>query len=163
MRKRGSPMLRVCILYAPDESGLKRLAESLLKAFDHKKFSLTVKTAAKATIADVTAAQAVIFGCRSQGGLAIHPDFAEFVRAFKGVNLSGRSAAIFMEKDTATYLEFASALKDTDIALFDEPFLISKNLNQAECEAWVKRFIIFIEEHDYEKRLWSGQGYPQGA
>lgn len=146
-------MLRVCILYAPDEIGLRRLAESLQKAFDHKKFILTVKGAAKANMADITAAQAVIFGCRGLGSLAIHPDFAEFVRAFSGVNLSGRSAAIFMEKDTATYLEFAAALKDTDIALFDEPLLVTKTINQAELEAWVKRFIIFIEEHDYERKL----------
>jgi flavodoxin len=141
-------MIQLLILYAPEQSALKKCAESLQKAFDKKIFRTIVRSAAKSHLPDIASAQAVILGCRAQDGAPVHADFAEMVRSFSGVNLAGRCAGFFGEKGSATAGEFASALADSDIVIYGEPLVLDeKGFDAQKMKRWTAQFSTFVRKN----------------
>lgn len=144
-------MTRIIILYAPDDPAMRKISDQVQKAFDKKQYHITIKNAQRSSIAEIAASQAVIFGSRGNSAVPIHSDYQELVRAFSGVNLAGKSAAIVMEKETETFMEFSAVLKDSEISIFDEPlFLTVQHSENTEIARWVKKYCAFIKEHAYE-------------
>src|SRR5208337_4185034 len=113
-------MYNVLILWAPDTAENRKLVDSVARALEMSKVSLLVRGAAEATIADVNAADIVIFGAQKTHTTDAPAEFSEFLRIFKGITLAGRTAGFFSmgaEKATA---RLRKALKDTEISQSDD-------------------------------------------
>jgi flavodoxin len=141
-------MIKILILYAPQDSGMKKFVDALQKAFPGKEFMVSVKSSSKAQIPDIAAADAAIFGSKGNSAISIHTDYKELLRAFGGVNLSGRSVGFFIEKDTSTFEDFSNALKESDIAIFEEPLIYQeRGLDFKQLKRWISQFILFVRRN----------------
>jgi flavodoxin len=141
-------MIKVVILYAPQDAAVKKFADSVQKAFDKKSFKVTVTGAGKAHIPNIAAAEAVILGSRTENGADMHEDFSELLRAFSGVNFAGRCAAFFAEKGSGTATVFAEALADSEISLFPEPLTFQeKIIDSQKIKRWVSQFSSYIRKN----------------
>jgi flavodoxin len=144
-------MIKVVILYAPQDPAVKRFAETVQKAFDKKTFKVTVKSASQSQMPDITAADAVILGSKADDGTAVHSDFSELMRAFTGVNLSGRCAAFFGSQGTKTAHKFADALADSDISVFESPLVFQEKGAEAQkIKRWAAQFAAYIRKKLHE-------------
>ena len=76
---------------------------------------LVVKRAAEATIADITAADIVVFGAQKTAPAEVPAEFSEFLRIFKGITLAGRTAGFFSMGTEKATSRLRKALKDTEI------------------------------------------------
>ncbi len=149
--RRGARMIKVVILYAPQDAVVKKFADCVQKAFDRKSFKVTVMGAGKAHIPDIAAVDAVILGSRSENGVDIHADFSELRRAFSGVNFAGRCAAFFADKGSDTAGELTASLADSEIAVFTEPLAYQdKEADAQKIKHWVTQFSSFIRKNLHE-------------
>jgi flavodoxin len=141
-------MITMLILYAPESPALKKCAESLRKAFDRKIFKVTASSAAKSHLSDIAGVKAVILGSWAEDGSPVHTDFAEFIRAFSGVNLSGRCAAFFGEKGSDTAADFTAALADSGISIFKEALVLQeKGCDTQKMKQWAGQYSSYIRKN----------------
>ena len=142
-------MYNVVVLWAPDSADNRRIVEAVGRAFEQMKVALIVKTAGEATIADVTAADIVVFGAQKVGSADAPAEFADFMRIFKGITLAGRTAGLFsMGQDKAT-ARLRKALKETEIAMADDDPLFSDGKPAASVTDWAQRLVAVHQElHD---------------
>ena len=141
-------MYNVLVLWAPDTAENRKLVEAVARALEQPNVSLLVKTAAEATVADVTAADIVVFGAQKTGAADVPAEFSEFLRIFKGITLAGRTAGFFsmgMEKATA---RLRKALKDTEITQSEEDPLLTdqKPGNPAPVLEWSQKLVAAHQE-----------------
>jgi hypothetical protein len=116
-------MFRAAVIYAPAGQPMQSLAERVAAALDRRRFAVTLKPAAQAAIPDLSASDLLLLGAAPKGKAAVHPDFAELLRALAGINLAGRVAGLFTPAGEATLRALKRALKDTDIRLEPENLL----------------------------------------
>jgi flavodoxin len=144
-------MIKVVILYAPQDAAVKKFADCVQKAFDKKSFKVAALSAGKAHIPDIAAVDAVILGSCSESVADVHEDFAELLRAFSGVNFAGRCAAFFTDKGSDAAGEFSSALVDSEISIFAEPLAYQeKEADAQKVKRWVAQFMSFIRKNIHE-------------
>ena len=139
-------MYSVLILWAPDSIENRKNVDLITHAFEPMKITPVVKTAAESTIADVNNAEIVVFGAQKNGASDLPPDYAEYLRVFKGITLAGRTAGFFSlgtEKATA---RLRKALKDTEIAQFDDEPVLADQKQGTEMADWTRRLITFHKE-----------------
>ena len=141
-------MYNVLILWAPDTAENRKLVDSVARALEMSKVTLLVKGAAEATIADVNAADIVIFGAQKTNTTDAPAEFSEFLRIFKGITLAGRTAGFFSmgaEKATA---RLRKALKDTEISQSEEDplFVDQKPGTPASVLEWSQKLIAVHQE-----------------
>jgi flavodoxin len=113
-------MYNVVVLWAPDSADNRRIVETVARALEQTKVALRLKNASEATIADLTAADIVVFGSQKAPAGDVPAEFAELLRIFRGITLAGRTAGFFsMGSDKATG-RLRKALKETEIAQSDD-------------------------------------------
>ncbi|MGO9308689.1 MAG: hypothetical protein ACLQDL_06675, partial [Spirochaetia bacterium] len=88
-------MYNVLVLWAPDTAENRKLVEAVAKALEQGKVTLVVKSAQEATIAQVNAADIVVFGVQKTASAEVPLEFTELLRIFKGISLAGRTAGFF--------------------------------------------------------------------
>ncbi len=133
-------MYSVLILWAPDTTENRRIVDAVSRVFDELKVSPRVKHAKEATVADVTAADIILFGAEKTGPGELPPDYAEWLRVLRGITLAGRTAGLFslgVEKATA---RLRRALKETEVSLGEEDPVFSDS-KQAEMADWARRLV----------------------
>jgi flavodoxin len=113
-------MYNVLIVWAPDTAENRKLVETVARSLDQAKVSLLVKGAAEATIADVSAADIVVFGAQKTSTNDVPAEFSEFLRIFKGITLAGRTAGFFSMGSEKATARLRKALKDTEILQSDD-------------------------------------------
>jgi flavodoxin len=118
-------MFRAAVIYAPSGQPMKSLAERVAAALDRRRFAVTLKPAAQATIPDLSASDLLLLGAAPEGKAAVHSEFAELLRALAGINLAGRVAGLFTSAGEATLQALKKALKDTDVLLAPENLLLA--------------------------------------
>ncbi len=133
-------MYSVLILWAPDSSENRRIVDAVTRAFEELKMSPRAKTAAQATVADITASDILLFGVEKTGSAELPPDFAECLRVFKGISLAGRTAGLFSIGGERATARLRKALKDTEIAQRDDDPLFS-DVKQVEVEEWARKLV----------------------
>ena len=141
-------MYNVVVLWAPDSADNRRIVEAVGRAFEQMKVSLIMKTAADATIADVTAADIVVFGAQKIASADAPPEFADLLRIFRGITLAGRTAGLFsMGPDKAT-VRLRKGLKDTEISVADDdPLFADGKLSAgAPVTEWAQRLVAAHQE-----------------
>ena len=141
-------MYSVVVLWAPDSADNRRVVETVGRALEQQKVALTVKSAAEATIADVTAADIVVFGSQKIASVEVPPEYSELLRIFKGITLAGRTAGFFsMGADRATQ-RLRKALKDTEIAQAEEDPLFADQKAGAGSSVteWAQRIVAVHQE-----------------
>jgi flavodoxin len=141
-------MYNVVVLWAPDSADNRRIVEAVSRALEQAKVALTVKGAGEATIADVTAADIVVFGAQKVAAVDTPAEFTELLRIFKGITLAGRTAGFFsMGQDKAT-LRLRKALKETEIAqVEDDPlFMDQKSGPSTTVAEWAQRLVTTHQE-----------------
>jgi flavodoxin len=137
-------MFRAAVLYAPSDLG--PLAERIAASLDRRRFQVTVRPAADAAIPDLSTADLVLLGSSPQGRAALHPDFAEILRALSGINLAGRVAGVFAAGSDAPLAAWKKALKDCDIRLEPENLLRADGADAKALAGWVGRLTRQLEE-----------------
>jgi len=141
-------MYNVVVLWAPDSADNRRIVEAVGRALEQQKVALTVRSAAEATIADVTAADIVIFGAQKAGSSDAPPEYSELLRIFRGISLAGRTAGFFsMGQDKATQ-RLRKALKETEIAQADDDPLFAdpKAAGSSPVTEWAQRLVAAHQE-----------------
>ncbi len=88
-------MYNVVVLWAPDSAENRRIVETVGRALEQMKVALIVKSAADATIADVTAADIVVLGAQKVASTDAPAEYNDLLRIFKGITLAGRTAGFF--------------------------------------------------------------------
>jgi hypothetical protein len=139
-------MFRAAVIYAPADAPMQGLAERVAAALDHRRFAVALKPAAQAAIPDLAACDLLLIGAAPQGRAAVHPDFAELLRALTGVNLAGRVAGLFTPAGEASLQAIRKALKDTDIRL--EPqnlFLAEESKGAGQVAKWIELLVEQLE------------------
>jgi hypothetical protein len=87
----------------------------------------------------------VLLGSAAQGGAAVHEEFAEILRALKGVSLAGRTVGIFALRSESTVRAFADALKDCEVSLASPNGLVLSTPDAAEGD--ISRWVSGLLEH----------------
>jgi flavodoxin len=141
-------MHSVLILWAPDSAENRRVIEAVTGEFDAAMLAPLAKKAIEASIADVNAAEIVVFGSQKTNSSDVPPDYSEFLRVFKGVTLAGRTAGLFSMGSEKSTGRLRKALKDTEIQTMEEDPLFSdpKSGTLPEIAAWVKRLVALHQE-----------------
>ena len=136
-------MHNVLILWAPDTPENRRIVDTVTAAFSDAKLSPSVKRAADATAADLTAAEIIVFGAQKPGSTDIPPDYNECIRFFRGITLAGRTAGFFSMGSEKAAARLRKALKDTEITQSDEEPLLAdhKQGTSPEMSDWVRRLV----------------------
>jgi len=118
-------MYNVVVLWAPDSADNRRIVEMVARALEQTKVALRMKNASEATIADLTAADIVVFGAQRVSAGDAPVEYADLLRIFRGITLAGRTAGFFsMGTDKAT-VRLRKALKETEIAQLEDDPLFS--------------------------------------
>jgi len=141
-------MYNVVVLWAPDSADNRRIVETVGRALEQQRVALTVRSASEATIADVTAADIVVFGAQKIASADAPTEYSELLRVFKGISLAGRTAGFFsMGQDRATH-RLRKALKDTEIAQAeDDPLFADQKTGAASLVTdWAQRLIASHQE-----------------
>jgi flavodoxin len=141
-------MYSVLILWAPDTAENRKVVELVSKAFVEAKVETRTLKVAEATIANINAAQVIVFGSQKANGSEAPSDYAECFRVFKGVTLAGRTAGFFSigtEKATA---KLRKALKDTEISqMEDDPVFADQKPNlPSDIAAWAGKLLAAHQE-----------------
>jgi len=133
-------MFNVAIIYAPQKSELKELVEIIKDSFDSKNFKVISKSASKAGIPDIAAAEILILAANSSGSSPIHSDFSEILRALNGINLAGRLAGFCAVNTSDTLEAFKEVLNDSEAVIGPELLLSAKGEKErkAEIKSWVE-------------------------
>jgi flavodoxin len=135
-------MIRVIILYAPDEKNTSDAVNNIKDAFKNKKCRIEAKAAKNSSIPDIAASEIVIFGSKDAGKKTIHSDFSEIARALKGINLAGRIAGIFSFGRENMLPVFKKILEDSDITVYEKNLIIEDGKNNpAIISEWVNNII----------------------
>lgn len=148
-------MYHCVIIFAPEEKALKGVLKNVQSQFSENLFTFSLLSAAEALISDIALAECVIFASKQDAKQAIHSDFSELIRAFKGANLSGKLSAFITEKNSTTCAAFKNALKDTNISYFDDPLYIEDGVETTSTSLikWIKKiestFKEFINVHKF--------------
>ena len=136
-------MYNVVVLWAPDSADNRRIVEMVARALEQTKVALRLKNASEATIADLTAADIVVFGAQKVSPGDAPVEYTDLLRIFRGITLAGRTAGFFsMGTDKAT-VRLRKALKDTEIAqLEDDPlFTDQKQGAPPSVTEWAQKLV----------------------
>jgi hypothetical protein len=141
-------MYSVVVLWAPDSADNRRTVEAVERALEQQKVVLTVRSAAEATIADVTAADIVVFGTQRTASADAPADFSELLRIFKGISLAGRTAGFFSMGPEKATQRLPQALNDTEIALMeDDPLFADQKMGFSNSVTeWAQRLMAVHQE-----------------
>jgi len=113
-------MYNVLVLWAPDTAENRKLVEEVARALEQAKVTLKVKAAQEATIAEVNAADILVFGAQKTASTDVPAEFSELLRIFKGISLAGRTAGFFSMGTEKATGRLRKALKDTEVAQSEE-------------------------------------------
>jgi flavodoxin len=136
-------MYNVVVLWAPDSADNRRIVEMVARALEQRKVALRMKNASEATIADLTAADIVVFGAQKVPAGDAPVEYADLLRIFRGITLAGRTAGFFsMGTDKAT-VRLRKALKETEITQLEDDPLFSDQKQGAppSVTEWAQKLI----------------------
>ena len=140
-------MHRVLVLWAPDTAESRKVVDVVSIALGAAKVAPLVKKAAEATIADITASEIVVFGTQKIGITEVPPDYSEYLRAFSGITLAGRTAGFFSVGQERATARLRKALKETEITqIEDDPLFQDPDRDGEEIAAWMRRIVKFHQE-----------------
>ncbi len=143
-------MYHCTVIYAPAQGEISKIVDTVKESLDKRKYSISVKEAAHASIPDIAAADLILLGSgpQGEGQGSIHSDFSEIIRALKGVNLAGRVAGIFATESEKTLADFKNALKDSDVTLNKENlfFVEGNKIDKKLIKKWLNRLSAQVEE-----------------
>jgi flavodoxin len=137
-------MFRAAVIFAP--AALGPLAEKIAASLDRKRFQVSVKPAAEASIPDLAAADLVLLGSSAQGRASLPPEFAEILRSLSGINLAGRVGGVFASGSDAPLAAWKKALKDCDLRLGQENLLRADDADAKALAAWIGDLTRQLEE-----------------
>ena len=136
-------MYNVVVLWAPDSADNRRIVDMVARALEQTKVALRLKSASEATIADITAADILVFGTQKVAAGDAPSEYSDLLRIFRGITLAGRTAGFFsMGADKAT-VRLRKALRETEIQqVEDDPlFADQKPGEKPSVTEWAQRLV----------------------
>lgn len=76
-------MYNVVVLWAPDSADNRRIVEMVARALEQTKVALRLKSASEATIADLTAADILVFGAQKVPAGEAPSEYSDLLRIFR--------------------------------------------------------------------------------
>jgi len=116
-------MYQAAVIYAPNSPEMSALSEQIARKLGQERLKVVRKEAAQAIVPDLSAANLVLLGSAAEGKAAIHQDFAEILRALKGMSLAGRAVGVFALRSAETLQAFRRALADCEVPLESRQFV----------------------------------------
>ncbi|MBN1834686.1 MAG: hypothetical protein JW820_02485 [Spirochaetales bacterium] len=116
-------MYQAAVVYAPASPEMSAVTDRVVQQLRQERLKVVRKEASQASIPDLTAADLVVLGSAAQGKVPIDRDFAEILRALKGISLAPRAVGVFALGSQETLDAFAKALADCEVALGPGQFL----------------------------------------
>ena len=132
-------MYRGVIIYAPAEAQLEQLVRRLADCFDDEQFKIAACSADQAGVPDLAGADIFLLASLPAGRQPIHPDFAEILRALRGITLAGRVGGAISVGSEPTVQAFRLALRDCELDLPDGNFrsFQPEQLESSELNGWI--------------------------
>jgi hypothetical protein len=148
MQRRRTGMYRGVIIYAPVDPVIEQLVRRLADCFDTDRFEVATCSADQATIPDLTAADVFLLASLPSGGQPIHPDFADILRALRGITLAGRVGGAISVDSEPTLKAFRRALLDCELDLPDQNFrnFHRGELDSTELSSWIETLAGRLED-----------------
>jgi flavodoxin len=135
-------MYNVLVVWAPDSAENRKIVDTVARALEQAKVTLSVKNAAEATISDVTASDIVVFGAQKPASGEVPSEFSDFMRIFKGITLAGRTAGFFSMGTEKATSRLRKALKDSEIIQSDDdPLWSDGKLGSPSVDEWSAKLI----------------------
>jgi hypothetical protein len=110
---------KVLVVVESDSGRLDEAGRELAKGLESEPCDTKVRASSAAVVSDVLWADVVLLGYDDEKSLG-QTGFKELNRAFRGINLAGRTAGLFHVTAAEAPALLRRMLKDTDIALFPE-------------------------------------------
>jgi len=143
---------RVLIVTSKNEH-VEACGNAIEKELRKASFQVSRKNAAETTIPMVNAADILIFGIH---GTQLPPEFSEINRAFTGINLAGRTGALFVDASESAAGSLKEMLKDTDINLSSQVFYCrreSSTVNSSALTKWVQTILKTYRDMIHERQF----------
>ena len=141
-------MYQAAVIYAPDSPEMSALSEQIARKLGQERLKVVRKEAAQAIVPDLSAANLVLLGSAAGEKGPIHQDFAEILRALKGISLAGRTVGAFALRSAETLQAFREALADCEVPLDPRQFvsLQGSDAQDADLGAWLGNLIEQLEQ-----------------
>ena len=86
---------KVIIVFSPESGDISALAETIARKCEEASCAVVVKPAGQVTVPELNAADILVFGAEEEGASLLEGGFQEIIRAFTGINLAGKTGALF--------------------------------------------------------------------
>ena len=146
-------MYNVLVLWAPDTAENRKLVDAVARTLEQAKVKVKVKGAQEATIAEVNAADIIVFGVQKTASVEVPSEFSDMLRIFKGISLAGRTAGFFSMGTEKATGRLRKALKDAEINLFEEDPLFGdqKQNSSSVLSVWSEKLIETHQEMQHAR------------
>jgi flavodoxin len=138
-------MYQAVIIYAPEQTGVEKLAAEIRAHCGRKKVKVQTRAAREARIPDLAAADLIFIGSDARQGSPVHEDFSELKRSLAGVNLAPRVAGIFAAGDEHSLEALRKMLSDSEVDL-SVKFPLSAAADSSALARWLDALLDRLED-----------------
>jgi len=139
--------VRAVVIHAASDPGMQQLVGALESALAGMGCSVSSKPAAQAQTPDLAAADLVLLGSAPEADRPVHRDFAELLRALRGMTLAGGAVGCFSPGAESTLQALRQALQDCEVPLPEGFLFKARGAHRAgDLEAWLRPLVQRAEE-----------------
>lgn len=132
-------MIKILILFAPQDDVLKDICENLGSHFDANQYQIKILSANKSSMPDLSAADIIILSSAKGKTKANHSDYNEIIRSAQGINFAGRTAGFLSFSSEGLFEKFSADFNDSEISIFPEVLDIDINsINKKALQNWAQ-------------------------
>jgi len=138
-------MYQAVMIYAPEQTGVEKLAAEIKAHCEQKKLKVHTRTALEARIPDLAAADLIFIGSDARRDSELHPEYAELKRSLAGVNLAPRVAGLFTTGNKRSLETLRGILADSNVDLSVE-FPLSAAADSGALTRWLNTLLDRVKE-----------------
>ena len=128
------------IFYENGQKNLELIANNLKLLLSESGFKIKSLETSKIGIPDILASDVLIIGTSADNS----PYFSELQRIFSGINLAGRKALLFTDKQAKNAKYLRDMLADSEIQIYSEIYCPGTNISK-----WLKMLANDLIDNNY--------------
>jgi hypothetical protein len=142
-------MYRMSVLYTPEKDIIKKFIKILKVFFNKNGIEVAAKNSAEAAITDILGSDIVVYTAGDEAD--IKNQFKEIIRAFKGMNLSGRYSAFVSFGKKSAALEIKNELADTGVTVYNRQLILDcEKLDEKFIRSWAEKLLKELKKNFHE-------------